>query len=153
MLGVLERHPGGRPTLRLLHRARGRVTRRVVTTGRKWERVVGYARAVRVGPAVEISGCAPTAPDGSTVGGRNVYEQTRQCLRIIAEALDGVGAGLEDVTRTRIFTTVPRRWREIGRAHGEVFAAIKPVTSMIGVKGFIDPDWLVEIEASAFVAE
>lgn len=124
-------------------------TRRVVTTDRKWERIVGYARAVRVGPVIEISGCAPTADDGSTVGD-NVYEQTRQCLRVIGEALSGVGAGFDDVTRTRIFTTVPRRWREIGRAHGEVFGAIKPVTSLIGVRGFLDPTWLVEVEASAY---
>jgi enamine deaminase RidA (YjgF/YER057c/UK114 family) len=124
-------------------------TRRVVTTGRNWERIVGYARAVRVGPLIEISGCAPTAADGSTVG-QGVYEQTRQCLRVVGEALAGVGAGFDDVTRTRIFTTVPRRWREIGRAHGEVFGAIKPVTSLIGVRGFLDPKWLVEIEASAY---
>lgn len=127
-------------------------SRRVVTTGRKWERIVGYARAVRVGPVIEISGCAPTADDGSTVGD-NVYEQTRQCLRVIGEALAGVGAGFEDVTRTRIFTTVPRRWREIGRAHGEVFGAIKPVTTLVGVRGFLDPKWMVEVEASAYRAD
>ena len=126
--------------------------RRVVTSGRKWERIVGYARAVRIGPVIEISGCAPTADDGSTVGD-NVYEQTRQCLRVIGEALAGVGAGFDDVTRTRIFTTVPRRWREIGRAHGEVFGAIKPVTSLIGVRGFLGPKWLVEVEASAYRVE
>jgi enamine deaminase RidA (YjgF/YER057c/UK114 family) len=124
--------------------------RRVVTTGRKWERVVGYARAVRIGPVIEVSGCAPTADDGSTVGDANVYEQTRQCLRVVGEALAGVGAGFDDVTRTRIYTTVPRRWREIGRAHADVFGAIKPVTSMIGVRGFLDPKWLVEVEASAY---
>lgn len=124
-------------------------SRQVVTTGRKWERIVGYARAVRVGPMIEISGCAPTADDGSTVGD-NVYEQTRQCLRVIGEALAGVGAGFDDVTRTRIFTTVPRRWREIGRAHGEVFGAIKPVTTLVGVRGFLDPKWMVEVEASAY---
>jgi enamine deaminase RidA (YjgF/YER057c/UK114 family) len=124
--------------------------RRVVTTGRRWERVVGYARAVRVGPVIEISGCAPTADDGSTVGDGNVYEQTRQCLRVIGEALAGVGAGFDDVTRTRIFTTVPRRWRDIGRAHSEVFGAIKPVTSLIGVRGFVDSKWLVEVEATAY---
>lgn len=127
--------------------------RQVYTTGRQWERLFGYARAVRIGPAVEVSGCAPTAADGSTVGKGNVYEQTRQCLRIIEEALAGVGAGLEDVTRTRVFTTVPRRWREIGRAHSEVFGAIKPVTALIGVRGFLEPDWMVEIEASAFVLQ
>jgi enamine deaminase RidA (YjgF/YER057c/UK114 family) len=127
-------------------------SRHVVTTGRKWERIVGYARAVRVGPVIEISGCAPTADDGSTVG-ENVYEQTRQCLRVIGEALAAVGAGFDDVTRTRIFTTVPRRWREIGRAHGEVFGAIKPVTTLVGVRGFLDPTWLVEVEASAYRVE
>ena len=124
--------------------------RRVFTTGRRWEALVGYARAVRVGPAIEISGCAPTAADGSTVGEGDVYRQARQCLRVIEEALAGVGAGLEDVTRTRIFTTVPRRWRQIGKAHSEVFGAIKPVTALIGVRGFLDPAWLIEIEASAF---
>jgi enamine deaminase RidA (YjgF/YER057c/UK114 family) len=127
-------------------------SRQVVTTGRKWERIVGYARAVRVGPVIEISGCAPTTDDGSTVGD-NVYEQTRQCLRVIGEALAGVGAGFDDVTRTRIFTTVPRRWREIGRAHGEVFGAIKPVTTLVGVRGFLDPKWMVEVEASAYRAD
>jgi enamine deaminase RidA (YjgF/YER057c/UK114 family) len=126
------------------------VPRQVVTTTRRWEAIVGYARAVRVGPVIEVSGCAPTAADGSTVGGRDAYLQTRQCLRVIGEALAGVGAGFQDVTRTRIFTTVPRRWREIGRAHGEVFGAIRPVTSLVGVRGFLDPDWLVEIEASAY---
>ena len=115
--------------------------RRVFTTGRKWEAIVGYARAVRIGPSIEVSGCAPTADDGSTVGKGDVYEQTRQCLRVIGEALAGVGAGFDDVTRTRIFTTVPRRWREIGRAHSEVFGAIKPVTSLVGVRGFLDSDW------------
>ena len=126
--------------------------RRVVTTGRKWEAIVGYARAVRIGPSIEISGCAPTADDGSTVGDGNVYEQTRQCLRVIGEALAGVGAGFDDVTRTLIYTTVPRRWREIGRAHAEVFGAIKPVTSLVGVRGLLEPKWLVEIEASAYRA-
>ena len=126
--------------------------RRVVTTGRPWEAIVGYARAVRIGPSIEISGCAPTASDGSTVGEGDVYEQTRQCLRVVGEALGGVGAGFDDVTRTRIFTTVPRRWREIGRAHSEVFGAIKPATSLVGVRGLLDPKWLVEIEASAYRA-
>ena len=126
--------------------------RRVVTTGRPWEAIVGYARAVRIGPAIEISGCAPAAADGSTVGEGDIYEQTRQCLRIIGEALAGVGAGFDDVTRTRIFTTVPRRWREIGRAHSEVFGAIKPATSLVGVRGLLDPKWLVEIEATAYRA-
>ena len=126
------------------------MTRQTFTTGRTWERIVGYARAVRIGSSIEICGCAPTAADGSIVGEGDVYLQTQQCLRIIGEALAGVGAGFDDVTRTRIFTTVPRRWREIGRAHGEVFGAIKPVTSLIGVRGFLDPKWLVEIEASAF---
>src|ERR1700687_3379554 len=128
-------------------------SRRVVTTGRKWERIVGYARAVRVVQVIEIGGWAPTADDGSTVGEGNVYEQTRQCLRVIGEALAAVGAGFDDVTRTRIFTTVPRRCRDIGRAHGEVFGAIKPVTSLIGVRSFLDPKWLVEVEASAYRVE
>src|SRR5438128_11186651 len=127
-----------------------RVPRQVVTTGRRGDASVGYAGAGRVGPTIAICGCAPTAADGSTVGGADVYEQTRQCLRVIGEALAGVGAGFDDVTRTRIFTTVPRRWREIGKAHGEVFGAIRPVTSLVGVRALLDPRWLVEIEASAY---
>ena len=126
------------------------MTRQVFTTGRRLERVVGYSRAVRIGPVIEIAGCAPIDADGRLVGGTDVYEQTRQCLRVIIEGLDGVGAGIEDVTRTRIFTTVPRRWRQIGRAHAEVFSAIKPVTALIGVRGFLEAGWLVEIEASAY---
>lgn len=126
------------------------MNRRVYNTGRRFERIFGYARAVRVGPLIEIAGCAPIDSDGRLVGGTDVYEQTRQCLRVIVESLDGVGAGLEDVTRTRIFTTVPRRWREIGRAHAETFSAIKPVTALIGVRGFLQAGWLVEIEASAY---
>src|SRR5438309_10450391 len=94
--------------------------RRVVTTGRKWERVVGYARAVRIGPVIEISGCAPTADDGSTGGGANVYEQTRQRPRVVGAALAAVGAGFDAVTRTRILPTDRRRWRDVGRAHGQV---------------------------------
>ena len=86
------------------------------------------------------------------MGKGDIYVQTRQCLRVIGEALAGVGAGFDDVTRTRIFTTAPRRWREIGRAHGEVFGAIKPVTSLVGVRGLLDPEWLVEIEATAYRA-
>src|SRR5438045_8524555 len=109
-----------------------RVPRQVVSTGRKWEAIVGYARAVRVGPTIEICGCAPTAADGSIVGGTDVYEQTRQCLRVIGEALAGVGAGFDDVTRTRIFTTVPRRWREGGEAHGQAFRTVRPVTALVG---------------------
>jgi enamine deaminase RidA (YjgF/YER057c/UK114 family) len=126
------------------------VNRRVYTTGRRLERIVGYSRAVRVGPTIEIAGCAPIDAEGRTVGAANAYEQTRHCLRVVLEALAGVGAGPEDVTRTRIFTSVPRRWREIGRAHLEVFGGIQPVTSLIGVRGFLEPGWLVEIEASAY---
>src|SRR5256712_12897353 len=123
--------------------------RRVFTTGRKWEAMVGYARAVRIGPSIEICGCAPTADDGSTVGKGDIYEQTRQCLRVIGEALAGVGGGFDHVTRTRIFTTAPRRWREIGRAPRAGFGALKPATSLVGVRGLLDPEWLGEIEATA----
>ena len=127
--------------------------RRTFITGRPWEAKVGFARAVRIGAAIEVAGCAPTDRSGKTVGGPDIYKQTRQCLLLIQEALAGVGAGLEDVTRTRIFTTEPRKWREIGRAHEEFFGAIKPVNSLIAVRGFIDPQWMVEIEASAYRVE
>jgi len=96
---------------------------------------------VRIGPSIEICGCAPTNDDGSTVGKGDIYEQTRQCLRVIGEALAGVGAGFDDVTRTRIFHdgAAPLAARLDGRTC-EVFGAIKPVTSLVGVRGLLDPN-------------
>jgi enamine deaminase RidA (YjgF/YER057c/UK114 family) len=122
--------------------------RRLVPAGTVWEVGVGYSRAVRVGQWVSVSGTTAAAEGGGAVGGNDIEAQTREALRRIAAALDQVGACVDDVVRTRIFVTDIGRWEEVGRAHAEVFASIRPATSMVG---FIDPTLLVEIEADAVV--
>jgi enamine deaminase RidA (YjgF/YER057c/UK114 family) len=125
--------------------------RTTVSADRPWEEVVGYSRAVRVGDIIEVSGTAGANPDGTVVAPGDVYGQAREALRIIGKALEDLGAGFEDVTRTRIFLKDPSRWQEAGRAHGEIFSSVRPATILAGVTGFVDPDILVEIEASAVV--
>lgn len=125
--------------------------RRTVSADRPWEQVVGYSRAVRVGDTIEVSGTAGADSEGAVVTPGDVYGQTREALRIIGTALDELGAGFEDVIRTRIFLKDPSRWEEAGRAHGEVFSSIRPATILAGVTGFVDPEILVEIEATALV--
>lgn len=122
-----------------------------VDSGTPWGPVVGYSRAVRIGSIVEVAGTTAALPDGGAVGGDDVAEQTREAIRRIVAALAEVGARPEDVIRTRMFVTDIARWAEIGRAHGEVFASIRPASSMIEVTRLIAPDLLVEIEATAMV--
>ena len=122
-----------------------------VSSGTPWEPLVAYSRAVRAGPHVHVSGTTATR-DGKIVGG-TAYEQTRQCIENIRTALEQAGATLENVVRTRTYVLDIDQWREIGRAHAEAFATIRPSTSMVEVSRLIDPALLVEIEADAYVAD
>jgi len=122
------------------------------SSGAKWEDIVGYSRAVRVGNTVEVTGTVAVDENSQLVGGNDAYAQTKYILQKIAAVLERAGARMEDVVRTRMFVTDISRWEEYGRAHGEFFATIKPCTSMIEVKGLIAPEYLVEIEATAIIS-
>ena len=118
------------------------------SSGAKWEDIVGYSRAVQVGDTIEISGTVAT-DDNGLVGKDNFYEQTLFIIQKIEKVLKQAGFSLKDVVRTRMFVTDITHWEEIGKAHGEFFKDIKPVTSMIQISALIDPDYLIEIEVTA----
>jgi enamine deaminase RidA (YjgF/YER057c/UK114 family) len=123
-----------------------------VASGSPYEPVVGFSRAVRVGHHVTVAGTAPIMPDGGEPPA-DAYEQARRCFEIIAAALEEAGASVRDVVRTRCYLVAAEDWQEVGRAHGEVFADVRPANAMIVVTGFVDPRWRVEIEVDAIVDE
>jgi len=122
------------------------------SSGAKWEDIVGYSRAVKVGNTVEVTGTVAVDENSNLVGGNNAYEQTKFILEKIEKVLVRAGASLKDVVRTRMFVTDISRWEEYGKAHGEFFKDIKPCTSMIGIKDLIAPEYLIEIEATAILS-
>lgn len=126
-------------------------TRRHYHSGAKWESIVGYSRAIRINQTIEVSGTCAVTKEGLVVGVGQPYQQTKRILEIIREAIEALGGSMEDVVRTRIYVTDIADWQEIGKAHGEVFNTIHPVTTMVEVSKLIAPEYLVEIEATAIV--
>ena len=122
------------------------------SSGARWEDIVGYSRAVRVGNTIEVTGTVAVDDNSQLVGGNDAYAQTRFIIEKIEKVLALAGATLSDVVRTRMFVTDISRWEEYGKAHGEFFHEIKPCTSMIEVKGLIAPEYLIEIEATAILS-
>ena len=129
------------------------IERKTVSSGSPWESTVGYSRAVRVGTQLFVSGTTGTDQQGKTIAIGDAYAQTVHALKKIQNALESLGAGLGDVTRTRIYVTDITKWEEVGRAHKEFFHKVKPATSMVEVRRLISDDILVEIEADAVVSE
>ena len=127
--------------------------RKLVSSGSPYEPKVGISRAVRVGPIITVAGTAPLGPDGRTVGRGDAAAQARRCLEIIGTSLESAGASLRDVVRTRILLTRIADWEAVAMVHGEFFRDIRPVNTIMQVSRFIDPDWLLEIEADAVLDE
>ena len=126
------------------------VERQKVSSGSPYEPVIGFSRAVRAGHHVSVGATAPIMPDGGE-SPADAYGQAKRCLEIVVGALQEAGATVDDVVRTRCFLTDLEEWEDVARAHGEVFAAVRPASTFVGVGSFIEPRWKVEIEADAIV--
>lgn len=126
------------------------MTRQTVSSGAEWEPIVGYCRAVRVGNVIQVSGTTAIGPDGRIVPG-DAYDQAQRIFEIIGAALAQLGAGFEDVTRTRVYLVNHEDWQAVGRAHGEIFGRIRPASTMLAVRALVNPEMLVEIEAEAIL--
>jgi len=125
--------------------------RQNISSGSPFEKPIGFSRAVRIGNLICVSGTAPIADDGSPAFPGDLYNQTKRCLTIIEKAIQEAGGSLENVIRTRMFLTDISRWEDAARAHGEFFSEIRPAATMVEVKGLINPEWLVEMEADCVV--
>lgn len=128
------------------------MTRQNISSASPWEPKVGFSRAVRIGDLIAVSGSGPIAPDGSTACKGDAYGQAMRCLEIIKKAIEEAGGSLENVIRTRMYITDATHAEDVGRAHSEFFDLIRPAATMVVVKGLVNSDWYVEIEAEAVVA-
>ncbi len=126
--------------------------RTLISSGSPYEKPIGFSRAVRVGNSIWVAGTGPIGPDGQTACPGDAYGQARRCLEIMKEAIEEAGGKLEHVVRTRMMLRDVSVWEEVARAHGEFFADIRPASTLVEVKGFVKPDWLVEFEADCMIA-
>lgn len=126
--------------------------RKKFSSGTKWEPIVGYSRAIRIGDIIEVSGTCAVDKEGNAFAPGDPYRQTRLILDIISTAIANLGGKMEHVVRTRIFVTDITYWEAVGKAHGETFHTIRPVTTMVEVSKLISPEYLVEIEATAIIS-
>lgn len=126
-------------------------TRQQISSGAKWESIVGYSRAVRIGQTIEVSGTCAVDENGNPYAPNDAYLQTKRILEIIQQAVESLGGQMDDVIRTRMFVTDIQQWEKIGEAHGKVFREIRPATTMVEVSRLIAPEYIVEIEATAII--